>query len=194
MNRKRYTPIVLFLLVLLPLIAFSGTEQKASESYYGQLKSLLTRKILNVRPKASKRDVNLIEVEKGAAGVLFGASMDDVIAIWGKPCGLHINASRDVWTLNIGACRFGFIDNHLVTISVHSATLKKAHIENGVSFESSFNDVMSAFGKPIEATDYNLKFATENGYVIKFHFVADTSSIGKRKLITINICHPDSGE
>jgi hypothetical protein len=194
MKRKLYIPIAVFLFVLLPLIAFSDTEQKLSESYYGQLKSLLTRKTLKVRPKASERDVNLVEVEKGAAGVIFGASMDDVVAIWGKPCGLNIYGSRDVWTLNIGACRFGFIDNHLVTISIHSATLKKAHLENGVSFESSFKDVKSAFGEPIEATDYNLKFSTKNGYVIKFHFVADNSSIGKRKLINIIIYHPDSGE
>jgi len=194
MKRKRYTTMVLFLLVLLPLIAIFGTEQKASESYYSQLNSLLTRKILKIRPKASKRDVNLIEIDKGAAGVLFGASMDDVIAIWGKPHGFFINGNRNVWDLNIGACRFGFIDNHLVTISVHSATLKEAHIENGVNFKSSYNDVMNAFGEPIEATDYNLKFATKNGYVIKFHFVADTFSIGKRKLVTIMISHPDSGE
>jgi len=194
MKRKLYNPMILILLVLIPLIASSGTEQKASESYYEQLKSLLTRKTLKVRPNASKRDVNLIEVEKGAAGVLFGASMDDVVAVWGKPCGIDTYGSRDIWSLYIGACRFGFIDNQLVSVGIHSATLNKAHLGNGISFKSSYNDVMSAFGKPIEATDYNLKFVKENGYVIKFHFVADTSSIGKRKLISITIYHPDSGE
>ena len=194
MKRKLYNPIVLILLVLLPLIAFSGTEERASESYYGQLKSLLTRKTLKVRPKASERDINLIEIEKGAAGILFGASMDDLVAIWGKPCGIDTYRSRGIWTLYIGACRFGFIENELVSISIHSATLEKAHFENGIGFKSSFDDVMSAFGKPIEATDYNLKFLAKDGYVIKFHFVADTSSMGKRKLINIIIYHPDSGE
>ena len=194
MKRELYTPIVVFLLALLPLIAFSGTEQKPSESYYGQLKSLLTRKTLKVRPKASERDVNLIEVEKGAAGVLFGASMDDVVAIWGKPCGINTYRLRDIWSLYIGACRFGFIDNQLVSVSIHSATLKEAHIGNGISFKSSYNDVKSAFGEPIEMTDYSLKFSTKNGYIIKFHFVADRSSMGKRKLISITVYHPDSGE
>jgi hypothetical protein len=193
MQRKLYNPMILVLLVLIPLIAFSGTEQKATESYYEQLKSLLTRQTLKVRPKTSERDVNLIEVEKGAAGVLFGASMDDVVAIWGKPCGINTSGSRDIWSLYIGACKFGFIDNELVLISIHSATRKEAHFENGIGFKSSFDDVMSAFGKPIEATDYILKFVKENGYVIKFQFVADTSSLGKRKLIGITLNHSDSG-
>ena len=194
MKRKLFNPIILILLVLIPLLAFSGTEQKESDSYYGQLKSMLSRKTLKVRPKASERDVNLIEVEKGAAGVLFGASMDDIVAVWGKPCGIDTYRSRDIWTLYIGACKFGFIANELVSVSIHSATLKKAHLENGISFKSSYDDVKSAFGEPIEATDYSLKFVTKNGYVVRFHFVADTSSIGKRKLINIRISHPDSGE
>jgi len=194
MKRKLYNPMILVLLVLIPLIAFSGTEQKASESYYEQLKSLLTRKTLKVRPNASKRDVNLIDTEKGAAGVLFGASMDDIVAIWGKPCGIDTNRSRNIWSLSVGACRFGFIENELVSVSIHSATLEKAHFENGINFESSFDDVMSAFGKPIQATDYSLKFATQNGYIIKFQFVADTSALGKRKLIGITVYHPNSGQ
>jgi hypothetical protein len=194
MKRKLFNPLILILLVLIPLLAFSGTEQKGSESYYGKLKSMLSRKTLKVRPKVSERDVNLIDVEKGAAGVLFGASMDDIVAVWGKPCGINTYGIRDIWTLYIGACRFGFIDNELVLISIHSATLKEAHLGDGISFKSSYNDVKSAFGEPIEMTDYNLKFVKESGYVIKFHFVADTSSIGKRKLISITIYHPDSGQ
>ena len=94
----------------------------------------------------------------------------------------------------MGACRFGFIDNQLVSVSIHSATLKEAHCGNGISFKSSYDDVKSAFGKPIEATDYNLKFLKENGYLIKFHFVANTSFMGKRKLISIAIYHPDAGQ
>ncbi len=196
MRRFYYTSIVLILLLMLPLFALSGcnAEQKVAESYHGQLKSLLIRKTLKVRPKVSERDVNLIEVEKGAAGVLFGESMDDVIAIWGKPCGIHISGHQVVWDLTIGACRFGFVDNRLVSISIHSATLKKAYLENGISFTSSYDQVKSAFGEPIEATYSNLKYVTENGYIIKFHFVPDALSKGKRKLISITIYHPDSGE
>ncbi len=192
MKRARYIPI--FLLVLLPLIAFSETEQKASDSYYKQLKSMLTRHTLKVRPKPSDRDVNLIEVEKGAAGVLFGASMDDVIAIWGKPCGLRISGYLDVWNLSIGACRFGFIDNRLVTISIHSATLKEAHFDNGISFDSSFDEVKAAFGEPVKETDYILQFVTKNDYLIRFQFLADKIDRTKRKLIAVTICHPDSGQ
>lgn len=195
MKRFYYTPIIFILLVMLPLFAISGDiEQKIAESYYGRLKSLLSRKTLNVRPKASERDVSLIEPEKGAAGVLFGDSMDDVIAIWGKPCGIFIDGIRPVWELFIGACRFGFVDNRLVSISVHSATLEKAYMENGISFTSSYDEVKSAIGEPMEATYSDLKFITENGYIIKFHFVPDALSEGKRELISIAIYHPDSGE
>lgn len=211
MKREPYTPIIVLLVVLLPLIRFSGCSapvrkqaetnheppkslQDQPETYYGKLKSLLTRKILHVRPRATERDVNLIEIEKGAAGVCFGASMDDVVAVWGKPCGFHIIGYRDVWDLSIGACRFGFIENQLVTISIHSATLKDAHLKNGINFSSSYDKVKSAYGEPLKATNFDLKYSTENGHLIKFHFVADNSSLGKRKLINISIYHPDSGE
>ncbi len=195
MRRKIRASIIVIVLALLCLVPFSGAEQTASESYYVRLKSLVTgRHFLRVRPKASERDVNLIEVEKGAAGVLFGASMDEVVAIWGKPNGIWIDGVRDVWNLAIGACRFGFVDNRLVTIDVHSATIKKAHLTNGLSFESSYDEVKSAFGKPIEEKGFNLEFATENGYLAGFHFIQNPTTLGKRKLIAIKICHPDSGE
>jgi len=180
------------LLVLFPGNAFSDTEQKPSESYYEQLKSLITRQTLKVRPKTSEQDVNLIEIEKGAAGVRFGATMDDVVAVWGKPCGINTNGIGGVWDLDIGACRFGFLDNRLVTIDIHSAMLENAYLENGVTFESSYDDVMAAFGEPLEASDYTPEFETEKGYVFSFHFIPDKSSEGKR-LIAIGIYHPDSG-
>ena len=195
MKCKSCTHVIAILLCTLPLATFSGTEQSASESYYGKLKSLLRqRHILRVRPKGSGRDVNLIEVEKGAGGVLFGASMDDVVAVWGMPSGLFIDGIGPVWKLAIGACRFGFVDNRLVEISIHSATLKTAHLANGIGFASSYDEVKSAFGEPLEATYSKLEFATKNGYVIKFHFLPDRLSEGKRKIVTITIFHPDSGQ
>lgn len=195
MRCKIHISIGAVLLLLLCLVPFSGAEQTASESYYGRLKSLVTgRHIINIRPKASDRDVNLIEVEKGAAGVLFGASMDDVVAVWGKPNAIWIDGVRDAWYLGIGACRFGFVDNRLVSIAVHSATIEKAHLVNGLSFESSYEEVKSAFGDPIEATDLNLRFATEDGYLVRFHFIPDREVLGQRRLIVAEIFHPDSGE
>jgi hypothetical protein len=211
MKRELYTPIIVFPVILLSLIVLSGCSAPAQkqaetnhglskslqdrpETYYGKLKSLLTRKTLHVRPKAAERDVNLIEIEKGAAGVCFGASMDDVLAVWGKPCGFHIDGFRDVWDLSIGACRFGFIDNQLVAISIHSATLKDAYLKNGIGFGSSYDEVKSVYGEPLEATNFNLEYSTANGYLVTFHFVADNSSLGKRKLINISIYHPDSGK
>ena len=193
MNGKLYTVLAMVMIVMFPLVAFSDAEEKLEASYYDQLKSLLSRKTLSVRPKESERDVNLIEVEKGAAGVLFGASMDDVVAVWGKPCGLMVGRGiNDVWDLHIGASRFGFFDNELVAIDIHSAMLENAQMDNGINFESSYDEVMAAFGDPIEASEYNPEFETENGYVVTFHFMPDESPKDKR-LIAIGIYHPDSG-
>ena len=69
-----------------------------------------------------------------------------------------------------------------------------AHLDNGLSFESSYDEVKAAFGEPIEADDLGLDFATANGYLVRFQFVPDLSAPGNRKLINVEICHPDSGE
>ena len=189
-----YILVAVTIVLVLSLIALAEDEQTASETYYGRLKSLVTRRhIFAVRPESSERDLNLIEAEKGAAGVLFGSSMDDVIAIWGKPNAIRIDGITDVWDLGIGACRFSFVDNRLVGISLHSATLKDAHLANGIGFKSSYDEVKAAFSEPLEASDFNLVFLTENDYRLRFHFVADTLVLGKRKLICIEISRPGSG-
>lgn len=64
--------------------------------------------------------------------------------------------------------------------------------QNGINFNSSFDDVVSAFGDPREASDYTPEFETKNGYITTFHFVPDESPTGK-KLIAIGIYHPDAG-
>jgi len=73
MKRQWDRVIMVILLAWLPGVALAEAEQATSESYYQQLRSLVTRRnVFRVRPQASERDINLIEVEKGAAGVLFG--------------------------------------------------------------------------------------------------------------------------
>ncbi len=68
-----------------------------------------------------------------------------------------------------------------------------AHLPNGVSFESSYEEVKSAFAEPIEATDSRLRFRTEQGYTAEFMFIADESASDKRKLVDIKISCPTSG-
>jgi len=191
---KRTLQTTIMVMLLLPLITFCGAEQTASESYYDRLKSLVTPGPgFRIRPNATERDVNLIEIEKGAAGVVFGASMDDVVAVWGKPNGIWIDSLVQIWTLQVGACRFGFLDNRLTTIAVSSATIEKAHLANGIGFESSYDEVKSAFGEPVEATDSQLSFATGSGYTIEFQFVRDRLASNKPRLILIEISCPHSG-
>jgi hypothetical protein len=195
MKRKLHTPAMVILLVLLPLIAFSGAQQTASESYYERLKSLVTPGFrFQIRPNATDRDINLVEIEKGAAGVVFGASMDDVIAVWGKPESIWIDGIREAWFLGIGGCEFGFVNNRLTTIAVPSFSVRKAHLANGIGFESSYDEVKSALGEPVKATDSRLRFVTKSGYTVNFDFVSDEWSSGKRRLQCIRISCPDSGE
>jgi hypothetical protein len=186
--------LVAILFGSLPLIAFSGAEPSPSESYYERLKSLVRdRQNPAIRPNATERDVSLIEVEKGAAGVIFGASMDDVIAVWGLPESIRVSGFFKTWFLRIGGSYFGFVDNRLTSIAVHRAAVENAHLTNGIGFESSYDEVRSAFGEPVEATDLELTFVTKDGYTITFCFW-DEPVWGKRELIAITISCPDSGK
>ena len=55
------------------------------EGYYAQVQSMLSKRHLKVYPKDPDKDVNLVTIEKGAAGLHFGASMDDLVELWGNP-------------------------------------------------------------------------------------------------------------
>ncbi len=176
-----------------PVDQHMATSTAKPCSYYGQLKSLLSRSNPYILPKASEQDIDLIETKKGAAGVLLGATMDDVVAVWGNPSGLMINEVMDIWFLNIGACKFGFVDNSLVSISIHSVTLPTAHFKNGISFKSSINDLLAAFGEPIKSMNHKYTFVNEDGYVTEFQFFPDPQIKGEERLSTITIYHPDIG-
>ena len=56
------------------------------------------------------------------------------------------------------------------------------------------DEVKSALGEPVKATDSRLRFATKSGYTVNFDFVSDEWSPGKRRLQCIKISCPDSGE
>ncbi len=177
-----------------------SAEQKSnapidlSESYYDTLKSLLGTYTFNIRPKPTERDVNLIEPEKGGMGVLFGATMEEVFAVWGKPAGIWIRGGEDLWEFEIGACDFAFIDNSLVGIEIHEASMENAYFENGINFTSSVEEVKAAFGEPSEETKYGLEYYTKNGYFIDFQFTSSDDKNGDPALINISIYHPDAGK
>jgi hypothetical protein len=109
-------------------------------------------------------------------------NMDEVVAIWGKPSGIHFDyghARRGKMnvTLHFGASRFEFVDDRLEEISIHNATLPKAAFEDGLGFDSSPEQVLKRFGQPTETrgdgvSSQILEFE-ENGTEIKFHFMKD---------------------
>jgi len=146
---------------------------------------------LKVRPKLQGRDINLIDPEEGAGGVRFGDSIDTVVGVWGKPSGIRISGYSPLWRLRIGACTFSFVNNKLVAISISSATLKDARLESGVTFQSSYDEVKKTVGEPTEETYSTLTFERDNEYVLRFQFMGDSLQGGKRKLIAIEVRHPD---
>jgi hypothetical protein len=101
------------------------------------------------------------------------------------------------WTLKIGAHTFGFRDNKLVSVSVHSATSADAHLKEGIGFKSSPADIEKAFGKPTRERNSTRGYELEEGYVLEFHFIRKGAFQRKgnegAKLITIRIHHPDAG-
>ena len=191
MNKVRFFPVALCLFAVPALGASRKQEEPSAPSYHETLKLLLAPAKLKVRLKSQGRDINLIDPEKGAGGMRFGDSIDTVIGVWGKPSGIRITGQSPLWRLRMGACTFGFVNNKLVAISIHSATLKDARLEMGVTFQSSYDEVKRTVGEPTKETYTNLTFERDNGYVLRFQFMADSLQAGKRKLIAIEVRHPD---
>jgi hypothetical protein len=107
-------------------------------------------------PVRDAGDVLTIDPESGsAAGLRFGQTMDDVIAVWGKPHGLDVEKKRDsrarTWyrrvDLNYGyGLSFRFRDGALDGIHVQS--LDAAHLLNGPALKSTPAEVLKALGEP----------------------------------------------
>jgi len=191
MKKVRFFPGALCLFAVPALGASLNQEGRPSPSYHETLKSLVLPAKLKVRPKLQGRDINLIDPEEGAGGVRFGDSIDTVVGVWGKPSGIRISGYSPLWRLRIGACTFSFVNNKLVAISISSATLKDARLESGVTFQSSYDEVKRTVGEPTEETYSTLTFERDNEYVLRFQFMGDSLQGGKRKLIAIEVRHPD---
>jgi hypothetical protein len=116
------------------------------------------------------------------AGVRLGMSMDEVVALWGKP--------RDVWWHCGGAPCLGFNEMALDfeanrVVDIHIFTGEKYHFEEGVSEESRAEDWIRVLGEPTRPYDlplshsFTLSYETEKatlwlwlwhtGYLIELH-------------------------
>ncbi|MHC4777120.1 MAG: hypothetical protein ACYTFG_00940 [Planctomycetota bacterium] len=176
----------------LPCSARAG--EKKTPSTYEALKSILrSRKgrLTSPRPQGL-RDPDLIEPDKGAGGVLFGYSLDEVMTIWGKPSAVSIGRRGETWDFSFGATRFKFLDNRLVSISIHNVDLPGARFANGIDFDSQPEDLEKAFGKPIRANQSVLHFSTPGGGDLRCHFVRSFRDKERVKLIVVGITQPES--
>jgi len=191
MTKVRFIPIALCLSTEFALAAALKQNVPPTPSYYKTLKSLLEPNWLKIRPKSGGRDVDLVDPLNGAGGVRFGDSIDTVVGVWGRPSHIHVSRTSPLWRLGMGACRFEFIDNRLVAISIHRVTLANAHLKEGVTFQSSHEQVKEALGKPTRETHTVLTFERDGGYVLRCQFMSDPTQAGKSELIAFAIRHPD---
>jgi hypothetical protein len=161
------------------------------DSYFEKLDSLIGRKKLNIKPKDRSVDINLVTVEEGGAGLKFGSSIDDLVRLWGKPSGVMVHKGLGTWRFHAGGCLFGFIENELVSITIHSATIPKAYMENGITFKSTIDDLKSVYKNLEEDRMNQFKYVTDNDYVVEFMFYPDRRS-RQQRLSAITLHHPDS--
>jgi hypothetical protein len=185
--------IVFVLAVVFVFSAFNlyAAEGKADKvNYYDTLKSMLSPMGRKAEPQSKGRNVNLIEPSKGAGGLLFGQSIDDLIRVWGKPS--NINASMSAYGvklttnyLSYGASRFRFTNNKLVEIGIHRMNLPNARFANGIGFSATAKDIKKAFGKPDERRDNIFKYYDINGSTVRF--VCTYNKKGALKLSSVTI-------
>ena len=120
--------------------------------------------------------------------------MDDLVELWGIHQALRIIRHRDEWNLKIGGCRFGFIDNELLSISIRKRYNETRISAMGFHFHPLMKTLVSAFENLTESNNITLKLRTKNGYILELYFRPDTSNGNKLKLITIRVHHPNAGK
>lgn len=184
------------ILILAIVFVFSAVNSYAAEStaskvnYYDTLKSMLSPMDRKAKPQSKDRDVNLIEPSKGAGGLLFGQSIDDLIRVWGNPSNMCASMSTHgikLTTNNFfyGASHFKFINNKLVEIVVSKVNLPNAHFPNGIGFNSTAQDIKKVFGEPDEKRDNTATYYNITGSKVRFFCTYDKKGVLRLSTVTI---------
>ncbi|MDA7915799.1 hypothetical protein N9B94_01025 [Verrucomicrobia bacterium] len=128
-------------------------KPSAKTDYFSTMLQLVDNKPIGFTPGATSSNL-VIDPAKGAGGVSFDASMDDLIAVWGRPHAITMSTydneplkASDI-TLHMGGSRFRFLNNRLIEISLHRSNLPSATFASGVGFDSTEADFISKLGKP----------------------------------------------
>ena len=79
--------------------------------------------------------------------------------------------------VSIGASRFTFRDGKVVGISIHIASLPNARFDNGIGFDSKREEVLKAFGEPIDNSKPGLPEFDIAGTRVRFHMSATPDDV-----------------
>jgi hypothetical protein len=152
---KRLIPLALLFTVGTLCRAQGESARSGSGSfYYRSMIELLQPRDFHVAPPAGTPDLLLIDPAVGAGGVRFGMTMDEVVAIWGKPDKIERDLVSErsggghLATLQFGATDFEFFDDCLERIDLCHTNLPEARFRDGLGFDASVDDVVTEYGKP----------------------------------------------
>jgi len=115
---------------LVPLFGCAPSSSSGGSSYYARLGAMADGGPLTEQRRQSILAASVQSLDVGLAGVQFGATMDDVIALWGRPNAIWMQGEGRTQTI-IANSHFEFQDNGLVEIDIHSADLPAFSIADG---------------------------------------------------------------
>eukprot|EP00977_Amphora_coffeiformis_P004201 scaffold875_cov185-Amphora_coffeaeformis.AAC.16 len=87
---------------------------------------------------------NPMDYTKGILGTPFGSTMDEVVALWGTPCGISMWRVGQI-ELEIYHCRFRFDRNRLTSIMIHEVDLPDVEPIPGIKMGATVPPLMELF-------------------------------------------------
>jgi hypothetical protein len=160
----------------------------AQDSYYERFQNLIggSRTISEHTRAQIKAASQEVDMSIGIAGVQFGQSMDEVIALWGQPRGIFAVMPGEV-KLHIGGSQFHFQDNKLNGVTIHGVDLPNFSIASGkLAIGMSCPELTDIFPGSIPSSTFNhipnLREIELSGGKIKVRV-----NLMKNKIITISV-------
>ncbi len=121
-----------------------------SSPYLRSITNLTETRSAPVAPRSE--DQLLIDPATGAAEVLFGQGVDDIVKAWGKPDRISMDMGHVLRLSYLGGLRFTFEGNRLYEIHVQG--LPGARFKDGPALDAGMEEIRAFLGNPVsESTE-----------------------------------------
>jgi hypothetical protein len=160
-------------------------ESQSGNRYLNQLLTMISH--TNDKKQYRAFEAGTIDPTGKMCGLTFGMSMDEVIAIWGKPSGVSINAISHLpeQILHYSASSLHFKNNQLFELSLHNIDFPNVEILEGLTFGMSPEQVATACSNlTSETKGSRIYYHVAEGITMKPHFYSKKSENAER-LITV---------